>query len=110
VRQGDSQWFTIVKWVHFALLNAEELGVTQANAEQMLNSPNPEIKRLLGKDGDFGKGIGLENDWALKIIKAVGNYGEIFERNVGAGSRLKIDRGLNRLWNKGGLQYAPPIR
>ena len=110
VRQGDSQWFTIVKWVHFALLNAEELGVTQANAEQMLGSPNPEIKRLLGKDGDFGKGIGLENDWALKIIKAVGNYGEIYERNVGTGSRLKIDRGLNRLWSKGGLQYAPPIR
>jgi general L-amino acid transport system substrate-binding protein len=110
VRQGDSQWFTIVKWVHFALLNAEELGVTQANVTQMATSTNPEIKRLLGKDGDFGKGIGLENDWAVNIIKAVGNYGEIFERNVGSGSRLKIARGLNRLWNKGGLQYAPPIR
>jgi general L-amino acid transport system substrate-binding protein len=110
VRQGDSQWFTIVKWVHFALLNAEELGVTQANVEQMAGSNNPEIKRLLGKDGDFGKGIGLDNDWAAKAIKAVGNYGEIFERNVGSGSRLKIDRGLNKLWSKGGLQYAPPIR
>ncbi len=110
VRQGDSQWFTIVKWVHFALLNAEELGVTQANVAQMASSTNPEIKRLLGKDGDFGKGIGLENDWAVNIIKAVGNYGEIFERNVGSGSRLNIARGLNRLWNKGGLQYAPPIR
>jgi general L-amino acid transport system substrate-binding protein len=110
VRQGDSQWFTIVKWVHFALLDAEELGVTKANVAEMAASPNPEIKRLLGKEGDFGKGIGLENDWAAKIIKAVGNYGEIFERNVGSGSRLKIDRGLNRLWNKGGLQYAPPVR
>jgi len=110
VRQGDSQWFTIVKWVHFALLNAEELGVTQANVAQMAASTNPEIKRLLGKDGDFGKGIGLDNDWAFNIIKAVGNYGEIFERNVGTGSRLKIARGLNRLWNQGGLQYAPPIR
>jgi general L-amino acid transport system substrate-binding protein len=110
VRQGDSQWFTIVKWVHFALLNAEELGVTQANVDSMAASTNPEIKRLLGKEGDFGKGIGLDNDWAAKLIKAVGNYGEVFDRNVGAGSRLNIDRGLNKLWNKGGLQYAPPIR
>jgi general L-amino acid transport system substrate-binding protein len=110
VRQGDSQWFTVVRWVHFALLNAEELGVTEANADQMLNSNNPEIKRLLGKEGDFGTGIGLNNDWAMKVIKAVGNYGEIFDRNVGAGSRLRIDRGQNNLWSKGGLQYAPPIR
>lgn len=110
VRQGDSQWFTIVKWVHYALLNAEEAGVTQKNVDEMLNSKNPDIMRLLGKDGDFGKGIGLENDWAYKAIKAVGNYGEIFDRNVGAGSRIKIERGLNALWNKGGLQYAPPIR
>jgi len=110
VRQGDSQWFTIVKWVHFALLNAEEFGVTQANVDQMTGSANPDIKRLLGKEGDFGKGLGLDNDWAYKIVKQVGNYGEIFDRNVGAGSRIKIDRGLNRLWTKGGLQYAPPIR
>ncbi len=110
VRQDDGQWFTIVKWVHFALLNAEEFGVTQANVDQMLTSANPDIKRLLGKEGDFGKGLGLDNDWAYKIIKQVGNYGEIFDRNVGAGSRIKIDRGLNKLWNKGGLQYAPPIR
>jgi general L-amino acid transport system substrate-binding protein len=110
VRQDDFQWFTIVKWVHFALLNAEELGVTKANADQMLASPNPEIKRLLGKEGDFGKGLGLDNAWAHRVVKALGNYGEIFERNVGSGSRLKIDRGLNRLWTKGGLQYAPPIR
>ena len=110
VRQDDFQWFTIVKWVHFALLNAEELGVTKANVEEMLGSANPEIKRLLGKEGDFGKGLGLDNAWAYRIVKELGNYGEIFERNVGAGSRLKIDRGLNRLWTRGGLQYAPPIR
>ena len=110
VRQDDFQWFTIVKWVHFALLNAEEAGVTQANVDQMRNSTVPDIRRLLGKEGDFGKGLGLDNDWAYRIVKQVGNYGEIFERNVGAGSRLKIDRGLNRLWTKGGLQYAPPIR
>jgi general L-amino acid transport system substrate-binding protein len=92
------------------MLNAEELGVTQKNVDEMLNSPNPEIKRLLGKEGEFGKGIGLDNDWVVKIIKAVGNYGESYERNVGSGSRLKIDRGLNKLWTQGGLQYAPPIR
>ena len=110
VRQADAQWFTIVKWVHFALLNAEELGVTKANVEQMLGSANPDVKRLLGKEGDFGKGLGLDNDWAYRIVKQVGNYGEIFEKNVGTGSRLKIERGLNDLWTKGGLQYAPPIR
>jgi general L-amino acid transport system substrate-binding protein len=110
VRQGDSQWFTIVKWVHYAMLNAEELGITQGNVDQMASSTNPEVKRFLGKEGDFGKGLGLENDWAAKIVKAVGNYGEVFERNVGTGSRLAIDRGLNKLWSKGGLQYAPPIR
>jgi general L-amino acid transport system substrate-binding protein len=110
VRQGDSQWFTIVRWVHFALLNAEELGVTQANVDQSLGSTNPDVKRLLGKEGDFGKGLGLGNDWAYRIVRQVGNYGEIFERNVGSGSRLKIDRGLNALWTKGGLQYGPPIR
>jgi general L-amino acid transport system substrate-binding protein len=110
VRQGDSQWFTIVKWVHFALLNAEEAGITQANVDKMLESTNPDVRRILGKEGDFGKGIGLEADWAYKVIKQLGNYGEIFERNVGSGSRIKIARGLNALWNKGGLQYAPPIR
>jgi general L-amino acid transport system substrate-binding protein len=110
VRQGEPQWANIVQWIHFALLNAEEFGITQANVDQMLNSANPDIRRLLGKEGDYGKGLGLDNDWAVKIIKAVGNYGEIFDRNVGAGSRIKIERGLNALWNKGGLQYAPPIR
>ena len=110
VRQGDDQWFTIVRWVHFAMLNAEELGVTQANVAEMTKSLNPDVKRMLGTEGDFGKSIGLDNDWVVKIVKAVGNYGESYERNVGAGSRLKIDRGLNKQWNQGGLQYAPPIR
>jgi general L-amino acid transport system substrate-binding protein len=110
VRQDDFQWFTIIKWVHFALLNAEELGITQANVDQMLSSDVPDVKRLLGKEGDFGKGLGLDNEWAHRIIKQGGNYGEIFDRNVGAGSRLKIERGLNKLWKDGGLQYAPPVR
>jgi general L-amino acid transport system substrate-binding protein len=110
VRQGDSQWFTIVKWVHYALLNAEEAGITQKNVDEMLNSKNPDVLRILGKEGEFGKGLGLNNDWAYQMIKAVGNYDEIFQRNVGTGSRIKIDRGINKLWSKGGLQYAPPIR
>jgi general L-amino acid transport system substrate-binding protein len=110
VRQGDDQWLTVVKWVHFALLNAEEAGITQANLAEMVNSTNPEIKRIVGKDGEIGKGLGLPNDFVVSIVKAVGNYGELFERNVGSGSRLKIARGLNNLWNNGGLQYAPPLR
>ena len=110
VRKDDITWFEIVQWTHFALVTAEELGVTQANVDQMLKSDNPEIRRLLGVEGDFGKSLGLTNDWAYRIVKAVGNYGESFERNVGMGSPIKIKRGLNALWNKGGLQYAPPIR
>jgi general L-amino acid transport system substrate-binding protein len=110
VRQGDDQWLTVVKWVHYALLNAEEAGITKANVGEMLNSTNPEIKRILGKDGELGKGIGLGNDFVVNVVKAVGNYGELFERNVGTGSRLKIARGLNNLWSKGGIQYAPPLR
>jgi general L-amino acid transport system substrate-binding protein len=109
VRQGDSQWFTVVKWVHFALLNAEELGVNQANVDQMANSPSPDIKRLLGKDGDLGKGLGVDNDFVVKIVKSLGNYGEMYERNVGTGSLLNIARGLNNLWSKRGIQYAPPF-
>jgi general L-amino acid transport system substrate-binding protein len=110
VRQGDDPWFNVVKWTLFAMLNAEELGVTKANADEMLNSQNPEIRRLLGKEGKFGEGIGLSNAWAYQIVKHVGNYGESFERNVGQGSPLKIARGVNALWSKGGLQYAPPVR
>lgn len=116
VRQGDDQWFNVVKWTYYALLNAEELGITQANVEEMKGSANPEIKRVLGvknEDGSaagFGTGIGLDEEWIVHIVKAVGNYGEIFERNVGANTPLKIARGKNALWKDGGLQYAPPIR
>jgi general L-amino acid transport system substrate-binding protein len=110
VRKDDIQWFQIVQWTHYALITAEELGVTQANVDEKLKSDNPAIRRLLGVEGSFGQGLGLTNDWAYRIIKAVGNYGESFERNVGQGSPIKISRGLNALWNKGGLQYAPPIR
>ena len=109
-RNTDAQWFNLVKWVHFAMVNAEELGVTKANVDEMLKSPNPEIKRLLGTEGKFGEAIGLTPDWAYRIIKHVGNYGESFEKNVGQGSLLKIARGQNALWTKGGLQYAPPVR
>ena len=110
VRQGDDQWFNIMKWVGFALLNAEELGVTSANVDEMKASPNQEIRRLLGVDGTFGESIGLGNDWAANAIKAVGNYGEVFDRNLGKDSKLQIARGLNALWTKGGIQYAPPVR
>jgi general L-amino acid transport system substrate-binding protein len=110
VRQGDDGWFNVVKWTYYALLNAEELGVTQANVEEMKASANPEIRRLLGAEGDFGTGMGLTNDWVVNIVKAVGNYGEIFDKNVGAGSSLKIERGKNALWSKGGLQYGMPVR
>lgn len=110
VRHGDDQWFDIVKWVLFAMLNAEELGVTTKNVDEMLKSNNPEVKRLLGTEGNFGEQLGLTKDWVVRIVKHVGNYGESFDRNVGAGSKLGIERGLNRLWSKGGIQYAPPIR
>jgi general L-amino acid transport system substrate-binding protein len=110
VRQGDDQWAGIVRWTHFAMLNAEADGVTQKNVDEMLKSPNPEIRRLLGLEGGFGTGLGLSNDWAVAILKAVGNYGESFERNLGSGSRLGIPRGLNALWKDGGLHYPPPIR
>ena len=110
VRQGDDQWFNIVKWVHFAMVNAEELGVTKENAEAMKTSENPEVKRLLGTEGEFGTALGLGNDWAFNIISKVGNYGEVFDANVGPNTDLAIARGTNALWSKGGLQYAPPIR
>ena len=110
VRQGDNQWADIVRWTFNAMLDAEELGVMKANVEQMKASENPEIKRLLGTEGRFGEAIGLSNDWAVRIIRHVGNYGESFERNVGEGSPLKIKRGQNALWTKGGLQYGIPVR
>ena len=110
VRQGDDNWFNIVRWTIFTLINAELYGVTSDNAEEMLTSPNPEIRRLLGLEGIRGKGMGLSDDWGYQVIKQVGNYGQSFERNIGQNSALKMDRGLNGLWNSGGIHYAPPIR
>ncbi len=110
VRQGDDKWFKIVRWTHIAMLNAEELGITSKNVDEMLKSPNPSIKRFLGETGKFGEYLGLDNKWAYNIIKYVGNYGEVFDRNVGKDSPLKIERGLNKLWKDGGIQYGAPIR
>ena len=110
VRQGDDKWFNIVKWSYIAMLNAEELGITSKNVDEMLKSPNPDIQRLLGVTGDIGQGLGLVAKWAYNIIKQVGNYGESFDRNVGKDSPLGIERGLNALWKDGGLQYGAPIR
>src|SRR5664279_4471137 len=110
VRHGDDQWFDIVKWTLFAMVTAEEMGVTQKNVDEMAKSDKPDFKRVFGTDGNLGEQLGLTKDWVTRIVKAVGNYGESFDRNVGAGSKLGIARGLNQLWNKGGIQYAPPIR
>jgi len=110
VRHGDDQWFDLVKWVLFAMIDAEELGVTQKNVDEMAKSDKPEFRRAFGTDGNLGEQLGLTKDWVSRIVKAVGNYGESFDRNVGAGSKLGIARGLNQLWTKGGIQYAPPIR
>ena len=110
VRHGDDQWFDIVRWTIFALIEAEELGVTQANVDEMLNSPNPSIRRLLGQVGDHGPLMGIDRRWAYNAIKAVGNYGEMFNRNLGAGSPIGLPRGVNDLWTRGGLMYAMPIR
>ena len=110
VRQGDDQFFNIVKWVHNATVNAEEMGITQANVGDMMAGENPSARRLLGSEGDFGTAIGLSTDWAANVIKAIGNYGEIFVRNVGPDTPLAISRGVNALWSDGGLQYAPPVR
>lgn len=110
VRHGDDQWFDIAKWVLNAFINAEEMNVTQKNLDEQLKSANPELKRLLGTEGNYGEQLGLTRDWVVRIVRHVGNYGESFERNVGAGSPLGIERGLNRLWSKGGLHYAPPVR
>jgi general L-amino acid transport system substrate-binding protein len=110
VRQGDDQWFNIVKWTHYAMINAEEMGVSKANIAEKMADANPDLKRLLGTEGEFGTALGLGNDWAANIIKLVGNYGEVFEANVGENTPLKLSRGTNDLWSRGGLQYAPPIR
>lgn len=110
VQQGDDEWFNVVKWTYYALLNAEELGITSENIDDMMDSDNPEIRRLVGAEGSFGEAIGLSNDWAVNIIKAVGNYEEIFNRNVGPETPLEIERGVNALWTDGGIQYGMPIR
>ncbi len=110
VRQGDDVWFNIVKWSFYAMVNGEELGVTSRNIEEMRISNKLEVKRLFGLEGTGGKGLGLNDDWAVQIIHQVGNYGEVFEHHFGAQSPMKVDRGLNNLWNRGGLQYAPPLR
>jgi general L-amino acid transport system substrate-binding protein len=112
VRQGDDEWADTTRWVLNALINAEELGITQANVKQLAASkgPNPNVNRIVGTEGDFGSMIGLDKDWAVRMISAVGNYGEIFERNVGVNTPLGLSRGLNGLWTKGGILYAPLIR
>ncbi|GGX71073.1 amino acid ABC transporter substrate-binding protein [Saccharospirillum salsuginis] len=110
VRQGDMQWYNIVKWTLYAMVNAEEYGVNQSNVDDMRASDKPVIQRMLGVNGDTGRAMGLSADWAYQIIKQVGNYGEVFERNVGQDSELGFDRGLNELWSRGGILYAPPLR
>jgi general L-amino acid transport system substrate-binding protein len=110
VRAGDDQWLGIVKWTHFAMINAEELGVSSQTVDEAIKSTKPDIRRLVGTEENYGQQLGLTNDWVVRIVRHVGNYGEVFERNVGTGSRLAIPRGINSLWSNGGIQYAPPIR
>lgn len=110
VRHGDDQWFDIVNFTVMALIVAEELGITSQNVDEMLKSPNPDIQRFLGVTPGNGQALGLDEKWAYNIVKQVGNYGEIFERNIGKNTLLKLERGLNALWNQGGLMYAPPMR
>jgi general L-amino acid transport system substrate-binding protein len=110
VRHGDNQWGDVVRWTLNAMIIAEELGVTSANVDEMKNSENPEIQRLLGVSGEYGEMMGLSKDWAYNIIKSVGNYGESFDRNIGPDTPIGLERGLNQLWSKGGILYAPPFR
>jgi general L-amino acid transport system substrate-binding protein len=110
VRQGDETWLNIIKWTHFAMLNAEELGVSSQTIEDAKKSAKPDVKRLIGSEGAYGEQLGLTKDWAARIVALVGNYSEVFERNVGTSSKLGIPRGENNLWSRGGIQYAPPIR
>jgi general L-amino acid transport system substrate-binding protein len=110
VRHGDDQWYDIVNFVVMALINAEELGINSKNVDKMLKSDNPEIKRFLGTSPGMGKALGLDENWAYNIVKQVGNYGEIYERNVGPNTQLGLERGLNGLWTKGGIMYAAPFR
>ena len=111
VRRGDEEWFTLVKWVLFALIQAEEQGITRENVRALRDtSTDPAVQRLLGKTGGFGKALGVDNDWVVRVVGTVGNYGEMFERNLGRESVLNLKRGLSRLWTRGGLIYAPPFR
>ena len=111
VRRGDEEWFTLVRWVLLALIQAEELGITRENVRALRDtSTDAAVQRLLGKTGGFGKALGVDNDWVVRVVGTVGNYGEIFERNLGRESVLNLERGLNRLWTQGGLMYAPPFR
>ena len=110
VRQRDDDWMMIVKWTLYAMIDAEELGVNSKNIDEALKSKKPEVMRLVGTEGSYGEDLGLTKDWAVRIIRHVGNYGEVYDRNVGAESKLHIPRGMNQLWNAGGIQYAPPIR
>jgi len=110
IKQGDDRWFDVARWTFYGLLDAEELGVTQGNVDESLGSDNISIRRLLGVEGDFGGEIGLNKDWAYQLIKGVGNYADLYDRNVGDDSALKLPRGLNALWNHGGIQYSPPVR
>jgi general L-amino acid transport system substrate-binding protein len=110
VRERDDDWMLIVKWTLYAMINAEELGITSKNIDEALKSKKPDVMRLVGTEGNYGEELGLTRDWAVRIIRHVGNYGEVYERNVGSESKLKIPRGLNQLWSAGGIQYAPPIR
>jgi general L-amino acid transport system substrate-binding protein len=110
VRERDDDWMLIVKWTLYAMINAEELGITSQNIDEALKSKKPDVMRLVGTEGSYGEDLGLTKDWAARIIRHVGNYGEVYDRNVGSGSKLDIPRGLNQLWSAGGIQYAPPIR
>jgi len=110
VRQGDDKWLNVIKWSFYATVNAEELGISSVTLDQALKSEKPDVKRFVGTEGAYGEQLGLTKDWAVRIVKNVGNYGEVFERNVGSASKLGIPRGINQLWSTGGIQYAPPIR
>jgi general L-amino acid transport system substrate-binding protein len=110
VKQGDEQWFSIVRYTLMALINAEELGLSSVNVDELRDSPSARIRMFLGLESDLGQSMGLSADWAYRIVRQVGNYGEIFERNVGSKSIFKLDRGFNDLWLRGGLMYSPPFR
>jgi general L-amino acid transport system substrate-binding protein len=110
VRHGDDQWYDIITWVVFATMTAEEFGITSANVDDFMDSSDPNIRKLLGLEGEFGQKLGLGDDWAYNVIKQVGNYGEIYDKNLGPDTLFNLPRGFNSLYTDGGLIYAPPIR